>query len=151
MRFRFLLLIVLLASAGLLRAAGGPASANWNRASIPPIKTSIYVGSVTLTTGVFERTGATLTTNYTAKVFPWVFWSETGRITITLTDAMLASLARGETTDFTGDAVSHKNRPRKVTGRAYPAGPLAGKIKVRIGVDDTELIFNGTYLFSTAP
>ena len=44
-----------------------------------------------------------------------------------------------------------EGKPREVTGRVYPAGPNSGKIKVRIHVDDLELIFNGTYTLSTQP
>lgn len=131
-----------------LSAATAPAAADWDRVAIAPMKTSIYVGSVTLATGMFERQGATLATTYAAKVFPWIFWSETGHITIQLTEAVLAQLARGETTEFTGDAVSHKGKPRRVTGRAQPADASSGKIKVRIKIDDVELIFNGPYQFS---
>ena len=109
------------------------------------MKTSIYVGSVTLSTGPFERTGDKWTTTYNAKVFPWFPWSEHGDITITLTEAELAQLAKGETVEFTGDAQNHKKKPRKVTGRAQPADDHSGKIKVRIAVDDVELIFNGSY------
>lgn len=118
------------------------------RASVPAMKTSIYVGSVTLATGTFERSGDKWTTTYNAKVFPWFPWSEHGDITITVTDADLARLAKGETVEFTGDAQNHKKKPRKVTGRAQPANDHAGKIKVRIHVDDVELIFNGTYELS---
>lgn len=149
MRFLLSLLAGLLLCAGALRGADTPAPA-WDRVTIPSIKTSIYVGSVTLTTGVFSRHGLTLSTDYVAKVFPWVFWNETGRITITLTDAAVAALARGEVIDFTGAALNHKNRPRTVTGRAYPADATTGKIKVRIAVDDTALVFNGTYTLGSA-
>jgi hypothetical protein len=119
--------------------------ATFTRATVAPMKTSIYIGSVTLSTGAFERAGDTWSTTYNAKVFPWFPWSEHGEITIMVTDANLARLAKGETVEFTGDAKSHKGKPRKVTGRAQPANDHAGKIKVRIHVDDVELIFNGSY------
>jgi hypothetical protein len=105
---------------------------------------------VTLTTEPFVRTGSTLATTYEAKVWPWFFWGETGRITITLTDANLASMARSERTEFTGAATNHKNKPRTVTGRADPADAVSGKFKIRIMADGHELIFNGTYRFSEA-
>jgi hypothetical protein len=63
--------------------------------------------------------------------------------------ADFAKLAKGETVEFTGEAANHKNKPRKVTGRAQPADATSGKIKVRIGVDDTVLIFNGSYRFES--
>jgi hypothetical protein len=121
---------------------------SWERVDIAPMKTSIYVGKVTLTTETFERHGSTLGTTYTAKVFPWFFWGETGKITITLTDADLAKMARGEIAEFTGEAFNHKNKPRQVTGRVQPASSTSGKIKVRIMADGIELIFNSTYQFA---
>lgn len=140
MRFVALLVVCLLASLPV-RAT----EASFTRATVPSMKTSIYVGSVTLTTGAFARSGDKWSTTYNAKVFPWFPWSEHGDITITVTDADLARLAKGETVEFTGDAKNHKGKPRKVTGRAQPANDHAGKIKVRIHVDDVELIFNGSY------
>jgi hypothetical protein len=121
------------------------------RVTVPAMKTGIYVGSVTLTPGVFERDGDTFKATYEAKVRPWFFWGETGTIQIRLPAADFARLAKGETVEFTGEAANHKNKPRKVTGRAQPADATSGKIKVRIGVDDTELIFNGTYRLGDAP
>jgi len=115
--------------------------------AVPPMKTSIYIGSVKLTTGTFDRHGTALSTTYEAKVTPWFFWGETGRITITLGEADFLALARGQTVEFKGDATNHKNKPRTVTGRAQPADATSGKIKVRVMADGVELIFNGTYRF----
>lgn len=131
------------------RAVAGddPVHTQWDHVTVEPMKTSIYVGSVRLTTGVFERHGSTLSTTYEAKVVPWFFWSERGSISITLTDADLAKLATGQTAEFRGDAVNDKNKPRPVTGRARPADGTSGKIKVRVTADGVELIFNGTYKF----
>lgn len=131
------------------RAADGTAPSP-ERVTVPAMKTSIYVGSVTLTTSEFRRDGDKFSATYDAKVFPWFFWSETGGITITVTTADFARLARGETVEFAGEAFNHKNKPRKITGRAQPADARSGKIKVRIHVDDVELIFNGPYRFATA-
>jgi hypothetical protein len=147
---RLFLPVLLLALAAGLPADDSP-PVSWDRVTIGTMKTSIYVGSVTLTTAQFTRQDSTLSSTYEARVFPWFFWSETGRISITLTDAELARVARGETTDFTGEAHNHRDKPRRVTGRAYPAGVNTGKIKVRIHVDDIELIFNGTYAFGALP
>ena len=93
----------------------------------------------------FVQPGDSFSSTYEAKVRPWFFWSETGRITIKLPAADLTRLALGQTVEFTGEAANHKNKPRTVTGRAQPANPLSGKIKVRIMADGIELIFNGTY------
>ncbi|MBA4138711.1 MAG: hypothetical protein C0518_15505 [Opitutus sp.] len=137
-------LLLFLALAAFARAADSPVV---NRVTVPPMKTSIYVGSVTLTTSEFKRDGDQFAATYEAKVFPWFFWSETGGITITVPAADFERLAQGETVEFIGDAFNHKNKPRKVTGRAQPTGAATGKFKVRIHVDDVELIFNGPYQF----
>lgn len=146
MRLTGIFLLSLLAALTQLSAQTPPAVATgWDRVKIPAMKTSIYVGSVTLSTNVFERHGSTLNSTYEAKVFPWFFWGETGRISITLDDAELAHLAKGETAEFTGEAFNHKHKPRAVSGRAQPIDAKSGKMKIRIKVDDLELIFNGTY------
>lgn len=138
--------IVALVVLGLLALAPvRAAEAAWTKAIVPTMKTSIYVGSVTLTTGTFERASGKLATTYEAKVFPWFPWSERGDIAIAVTDADLARLAKGETVEFQGDAKNHKGKPRTVTGRAQPADGHSGKIKVRIKADGVELIFNGVY------
>lgn len=141
-----LCLFLLLGAATGLRAAPPPAATTgWDRVLIPPMKTSSFFGSVTLITEPLVRQGSTLVTGYEARVWPWFFWSETGRITITLTDANLASMARSETTEFTGEASNHKKKPRQVTGRAVPTDAFSGKFKIRIMADGHEVIFNGGY------
>ncbi len=140
------ILILVLGLVATARAVETPAPA-FDRVTVPAMKTSIYVGSVTLTTSAFARDGEAWSATYEAKVFPWFFWGETGSITIRVPEPDLARLARGETIEFAGDALNHKQKPRKVTGRAQPADAAAGRIKVRIAVDDVELIFNGPYRF----
>ena len=148
MRLFPLVVLPLCCALASLRAAEPAAIlTGWDRVTVAPMKTSIYVGSVTLTTETFVRSGSTLATNYVAKVWPWFFWGETGHITITLTDANLASMAKSETTEFTGEAFNHKNKPRKVTGRTQPKDAVSGKFKIRILADGYELIFNGAYQF----
>jgi len=112
---------------------------------VAPMKTSIYIGSVTLTTTEFVPQDDSFHARYEAKVRPWFFWGETGKITIKLPGTDLTRLALGQTVEFTGEAANHKNKPRTVTGRAQPSNPTSGKIKVRIMADGIELIFNGSY------
>jgi hypothetical protein len=142
---RRLCFLLLLAAVASLQADLSKPAGEWDSVTIEPVKTSIYVGSVTLSTSEFRRTGDDFTATYEAKVWPWFWWNETGHITIHLAAAELARLARGERVEFTGDAANQKNKARHVTGRADRTGEGKGKIKVRIGVDDTELIFNSTY------
>lgn len=135
----------MLLAVGVLRAQPTAATVAWDTVAIEAMKTSIYVGSVTLTTSEFKREGEQYTATYEARVWPWAFWNETGRITIKLPAADIERLKRGERVEFAGEAANHKNKPRQVTGRADRTGDGTGKIKVRIGVDDTALIFNGSY------
>lgn len=135
---------------GALRAAED-APALPAQVEVPPMKTSIYVGSVTLRTTAFVRSGDTWAATYEARVFPWAFWSEHGEITIRVPESDLARLIAGEMVEFTGDARNHRGRARVVTGRARPAETRAGEIKVRIRVDGAELVFNGTYTLADAP
>jgi hypothetical protein len=146
----FLCLTLMLGAVACLPARAASIATGWDRIAIAPMKTSIYVGSVSLTTEVLVRSGSTLSSTYEAKVRPWFFWGETGKIAITLSDAALANLSRGERAEFTGEASNHKNKPRTVTGYAQPADATSGKIKVRIMADGIELIFNGTYQFEAS-
>lgn len=141
MLLRALLLSLLLAAVPALRAAA-PA---WNRVTVEPIKTSIYVGSVTLVSGTFVRDGENFSTTYEAKVRPWFFWGESGTITIKMPAAELEKLAKGQRAEFTGEGYNQKHKRRTVTGYAQPADATTGKIKVRIAVDGIELVFNGGY------
>ncbi len=138
-------------SSGALSAAVAPELTPWNQVAIAPMQTSIYVGSVSLTSGIFVRHGTSIATTYEVKVRPWFFWGETGVINISIPESDLARLAEGESINFTGSATSHKNKPRSVTGRAQPLDATTGKIKVRIKADGVELIFNSTYRFSFNP
>ena len=143
-----LCLLLMLGAAASLPAA--PAALPSPRVDVAPMKTSIYVGTVRLTTTTFVRAGDDFTATYEARVFPWFFWSETGRITIHLPLPALARLAAGETVEFTGQAVNQKDKPRAVTGRAQRTDATSGRIKVRIMADGVELVFNSTYAFLEA-
>ncbi len=144
-------LCVLLLLGAVMSAAAEPLPPGAARVVVAPMKTSIYVGSVTLITADFVQQGDVFSSTYEAKVRPWFFWGETGQITIKLPAEDLTRLALGQTVEFTGEATNQRNKPRSVTGRAQPGGPLSGKIKVRIMADGVELIFNGTYHLTSGP
>lgn len=147
MMCRLRLCLLLLLGSVTLAAAPARAAAGWNTVTVGPMKTSIYVGSVTLTTAEFKRDGDRFSTTYEAKVRPWFWWNESGRATITLPVAELEKLAKGGRVDFTGEGTNHRGKPRPITGYAERADETSGKIKVRLNADGVELIFNGTYRF----
>jgi hypothetical protein len=144
------------ASASLLCALGlalavGAAEAplgTFDRVTIAPTNTSIYIGTVAMTMPAFERNNGVYHSSYVAKVFPYFFSNEKGALAITLSDESLRKLERGETVEFSGRAVNTDGEERRVEGKATPADALSGKIKVRVFVSKRiELIFNTSYRF----
>lgn len=116
--------------------------------SIAPTKTSIYVGTVTMTMPTFVRDGARYKSTYTAKVFPFAFYNEKGSLEVTMTDEQLAQLAKGEAVEFKGIAHREDGEVRQVEGKATAEDARRGKIKVRVFVSKRiQLIFNTTYQF----
>jgi hypothetical protein len=121
----------------------------FHRIEIAPTKTSIYIGSVTMTMPTFVRAGSSYSSTYYAKVFPYFFSSERGTLSIDATDEMVRKLERGEVVAFSGHGLCSDGSPRKIEGRAVPTDALSGKIKVRVFVSKRiQLIFNTTYRFT---
>lgn len=120
-----------------------------DRVEIAPTKTSIYIGSVAMTMPPFERRGDRYESTYHAKVRPYFFASEDGKLAITVTDEMLDRLTRGEAIEFEGEAYRLDGAKRGIAGRAIPTDATSGKIKVRVFITKKlELIFNTTYRFT---
>lgn len=118
-------------------------------ATVDTAKTSIYIGSVTLTMPPFERSGEVYRSTYRAKVFPYFFYNEAGKIAITLSDDDLRRIGTGETVHFNGEAEDTTGDPRRIEGRVVPDDAVSGQIKVRVWVSkNIELIFNTTYRFT---
>ncbi len=112
---------------------------------LPAMKTSVYVGSVTLITGSFNLAEDAYVATYEAKVWPWSFLNEAGRITLKIDPGDYARLVDGEAVDLSGEAKSGKGKTRAIKARAQPADATSGRIKVRVTARGTKLIFNGTY------
>lgn len=123
----------------------------FDRVTIAPTKTSIYIGSVAMTMPTFVRKNGTYESSYAAKVFPYFFSNENGTLTIALADEALRKLERGEPVEFSGRAVNTDGEERRIEGKATPNaadGGTEGKIKVRVFVSKRiELIFNTSYRF----
>lgn len=135
-----------LCAAALAAAAASPGG---DGVEVAPAKTSIYVGTVTLTMPPFARKEGSFESTYTAKVFPYFFLSEAGTIRVEVSDAQLGQLARGEPLEFSGIAVRADGTPRRLSGTATPGDARSGRLKVRVAVSKrVELIFNTTYRFT---
>lgn len=123
--------------------------ARYRRVEIAPTKTSIYIGTVSMTMPAFTRHAATYTATYTAKVFPYFFYNETGTLAIDVSDDALRQLTRGEPITFTGRGQNTDGEKRHVEGRAVPTDATTGHIKVRVFISKRiQLIFNTTYRFT---
>jgi hypothetical protein len=139
--------VVALFLASFAQAAETPLAA-YDRVEIAPTKTSIYIGSVSMTMPPFVRKQGAFTSTYTAKVFPYFFYNEKGRLSIAISDATLRQLEAGQPVEFEGEGVSSDGETRRIAGRAVPADAKSGKIKVRVFVSKKiQLIFNTTYRF----
>jgi hypothetical protein len=151
-RMRRSLLLLLVALGGGFPAWSSAAEAlpaRFQQVDIAPTWTSIYVGTVSLKMPTLVRSPAgDFEAPYSAKVLPFFFYNETGRLTIRVPDEALRKLERGEAIEFSGRAVNHQNEERRVEGKATPTDTSNGKIKVRVFVSPKiELIFNTTYRF----
>lgn len=134
----------------LTRGADAPPSlTRYDKVEVAATKTSIYVGSVTMNMPEFARKAGVYEAAYTAKVVPYFWFNETGRLAIEFSDEQLRQLARGEAVEFKGRGRRSDGVERRVEGKATPADALTGKLKVRVFVSKrTELIFNTTYRFA---
>jgi hypothetical protein len=118
------------------------------RVEVAPARTSIYVGTVSMTMPPFARQDAGYQARYSAKVFPYFFYSEEGTLVVDVSEDMLRRLAAGEPVEFGGRARSDDGAERRVEARAVPVDAATGRIKVRVFVSRRlELIFNTTYRF----
>ncbi len=116
--------------------------------AVAPTKTSIYIGTVSLTMPVFTRSSGGFESSYTARVFPYFFFSESGTLRVEVSDEQLGRLIAGTPIEFSGRAVRSDGAVRSVTGRAAPDDADSGRLKVRVSVTRRiELVFDTTYEF----
>ncbi len=124
----------------------------FNKVEIKPTTSSIYVATVTMTMPPFTRQDAIFSSTYSARVFPYFFWSESGRIWIEVPPEKLRRVAQGEAVDFTGRGVSSSGDLRRIEGHATPTGPSEGRIRVRVYVSKRlYLNFDTTYQLQGPP
>jgi hypothetical protein len=149
---RYLAPVVLcVAAAASLRGADDP-MARFNIVDIKPSVASLYIASVTMTMPPFVRKKTVYSSTYYAKVFPYFFYSERGRIWIVVPDDELRRAALGQPVDFVGHALSDSGEERKVLGHAVPTGPTGGKIRVRVFITRRiALNYETTYELKGAP
>jgi hypothetical protein len=128
--------------------ADNASSPRWSEVDVEPTRTSIYIGSVSMTMPTFVRQGGSYSAAYTAKVFPYFFYNEKGTLTVDVADEQLATLTKGTPIEFTGEAVNTDGEHRKVTAKAIPSDATSGRLDVHVFVSKRiQLIFHTKYRF----
>jgi len=141
-----LLRILLFLTALVAAASEDPALARYSVVTAAPVSTWIYVGSVTLTASPFLRSGTQYNSHYSAKVFPYFFYSESGSMAVNVPTESLRRLAAGGPIAFNGTATRSDGTVRLIDGMATPSGPSGGAIKVKIHLSKKlTLVFDTTY------
>jgi len=118
------------------------------RVAVAPAKTSLVLGSVTLTMSDFVHREDVFESRYSADVFPFSLFDEAGMLKVPVSADALQALVTDGTLDFEGSAVRSDGKVRRLAGRAVSADAESGRLKVRITVvAGIELVFNTTYRF----
>jgi hypothetical protein len=126
--------------------------ARFNVVDIKPAVVSIIIATVSMTMPPFVRKGSSYSSTYSAKVFPYFFYNEKGRIWIDVPDELLRRAAKGQPVDFKGHALSDSGDQRRIEGHAVPTGPFSGKIRVRVFVTRRiSLDYDTTYVLRGLP
>lgn len=140
--------LALLVFAGPGRASDD-SLARYDHVVVEPAKSSIYVGSVTLSLSAATRQNAAYECTYTAKVFPYFFMSETGQLRLNAPDETMRRLALGESVSFNGTGLSADGEKRRFEGQATPADATSGRLKVRCFISKRiSLAFDMGYRFA---
>jgi hypothetical protein len=149
---RPLLALTLLSLAGAAPARGADDMAKFAQVVIRPASASFYIASVTMSFQPFVRHRSVYSSTYVARVFPYFFLGERGRIWIVVPDEALARINRGEPVAFTGRAANDSGDERRVDGTATPAGPREGRIRVRVFVSKRIILtYDTTYRLQGPP
>lgn len=129
----------------------GAAELKASRASrivIQPSSASLAGGHARLSTTALERKGANYIGNYQLKVTPYSFKSESGTLSVAVSDASLSKLATGLPMNFVGTAVTDATgEERAIMVKASPTGIglQKGTITISIATKNGELRFNSSY------
>lgn len=129
---------------------GKAAMKRFARVEVPPLRSSFFLGIVSLVPGVFERTGASYHAAYRASILGF-FYREHGTVEIDIADDSLLSLKPGTRLAFTGRAKANDGGVRRISGFAEANDAASGRIQIRIAVTKSiELSFVGPYRFKEA-
>ena len=146
MKPRPLLLLAMLLTCGAatLRPADAPPAVRQLR--IDPSTTKVVVGHARLSVDPLTRSGDGLSGTYKVEVSPFPIGNESGKLTVNVSGDDLRRLARGETIQFSGQAVNTQGNSSAVRGTATPAGNSGdGALRVHIASQKGKLVFDTSY------
>lgn len=149
--FSFSLCVLLVVASVIISAASAadhrvPGGAS--RMVIEPSSASLAGAKAQLMATALQRKDAKYTGSYQLKVTPYFFKSESGTLSVAVSDESLRKLAAGSAVKFAGSAVttgSSKKRP--ITVKALPdgVGSQNGTLTISIATENGELLFTSSY------
>ncbi len=149
---RFLIIAALQLASAAAALGADDVPPRFDTVDIGPGTASLYIATVTMAFQPFVRHRTVFSSTYSARVFPYFFYSEKGRIWIVVSHENLGRVVRGQPADITGHALSDSGSDRRVEGRVVPTGPDTGTIKVRVFISRRiALTYNTTYVLTGPP
>jgi hypothetical protein len=119
--------------------------------AVAPAKTSIYIGRLTVTPGLFVHDASGYNASLGIDLWPYGY-HEDAKVGIAVSAETLARLERGESVEFAGRVTRRNGQTRRVTGRAVPTGPDSGTIEVRVFLGGKiSVSFSTTYRSAVPP
>jgi len=119
--------------------------------SVAPAEASIYVGRLTVTPDLFVRDSTGYKSNLGIDLWPFSY-HEDARVAIVVGADALARLEGGQAIEFSGRITRRNGQTRRISGRAVPTSPEAGKLFVRVYLSSQITVsFSTTYRASTLP
>jgi hypothetical protein len=113
---------------------------------IAPSSSSLAGGSAKLVVGALSREPGTYVGDYRIKVFPYFFKSETGRLSMQVSDLALSKLTQGVPVELIGRATTNgTGKTRAITASAMPSANDCGALIFAIATIEGKLIFNTSY------
>lgn len=109
---------------------------------------SLAGGKATLLASTLRRQEDKYIGSYQLKVTPYFFKSESGSLSVAVSDESLSKLAAGSPVSCAGMAVSAGSRKgRAITVKAIPAsvGSRNGTLTIKIPTENGELLFTPSY------
>jgi len=113
---------------------------------IAPSSSSLAGGTAKLVVGALSREPGTFVGDYRIKVFPYFFKSESGRLSMQVSDLALRKLTQGVAVELAGRATTNvTGKTRAIMAWAKPSANDCGALIFAVTTINGKLIFNTSY------